>query len=557
MASTPLPTICQLPPPDLVLAYSIKLNNSIISHLKASKDSNYAPKLVVKQGKFFLRVSPDTVYPLTRVPENLTVDVYDLQEGKEPKFNGRIESRLTVNTECAPPLQYSSKKLVINYGTDDKPTILQKVLVFMSLGPCSLETLINHTHLKENDPLIQQYLQRYDPNDQFTKDDVFPFTPHDISNTFICKDRAYKEIRVYNTSPASILTPSQRSLIINNINRALTRLGFLDTHPLRNKLTSATAVLSTSTPNSPANTNIAVGGGGLSSSTPVTKQNTTTTTTTTNVTQSVLKLRKEVSPKKKQVTSSTASSLIPASIPPRPVTPKPGTPLASRKRIRTISSASSSSSSEDERVKRVRADHHHLNSTIPITSTASSITSPSSLDDDVNVSLIGLDEKKPNYYETILDRFHKTYTQYQALYTQLEHAIPPNGVAGSTPTTASMLSPETKRKLARLFEWHNSLTLWKRMLWDHQRDKQKSKDIMNLTKHKKSASLSAIQQNNNNNNNNNSSSALPSSLPVPVPNGLSSIRASYNSVKAHSASPGLPPTTIKQTRLTPKMSLDY
>ena len=86
-------------------------------------------------------------------------------------------------------------------------------------------------------------------------------------------------------------------------------------------------------------------------------------------------------------------------------------------------------------------------------------------------------QKRFQYYSMLADKFKAKYKEYETLYNSLK----------SNPKS----STNDKKQLVQLFELHNSLSEWKRKLWDFDNENKLKLNIMNLSKHKKIPSNSA------------------------------------------------------------------
>lgn len=438
-------------------ALSFKLNSEILGHLNDCLKANVRPKLVVKDGNFSIKINEKLIFPCLKTPEYSNLDVYssNFDTNNQYSFNGRISHKLTAVTDSkqiekinstknvkhlklhpASPKNHSTSTpatplnfdpyLIIN--SDTKSDITTKFLYFMALGPSTKDQLIKLLRFKSPmvDGLLSTYCQIYNPNDSFLIDDVFPNNKSvSDSNHYILKDKSYKDLRPWTWKYYS---DNERNLIISNINHGLTRLGYLETHPLRKKIVENTS--ESETINSTATKQFH---GGLVSSS------------------------KKSSPFKKSQTES--PKLVPVSTPNSSTTFNLNNSNTSIRNAdtkkRQLSSNSSSSTSDDE-VKRFKKEEY---------------TSPSSANDEEE-EYDELDRSKTNHYNNLTVKFKQKYQEYTDLYTLLQ-------------TNPTGFTPETKKSISKLFELHQALQDWKKQLWNYNNDLKSKEDIKHLTKHKK------------------------------------------------------------------------
>lgn len=366
-----------------------------------------------------------------------------VQKKKEPTKKPTNNVPVLKAVRSVPSSPTDANPYIIS-NSDTKAEALNKFLSLIALGPITKDSIMKSLRVSEKDvePWISSYTQAYNPDDTFIENDVFPNINTLLENTdnhLILKDKSYKELRPWNWPYYS---DQERTLVINNIHNALTRLGFLDTHPLRDKIT-----------NEPDDVDkrpfkkLALGGGILISKKPFKRSQTD-------------------SPKL------TGSKLAES-----PTKTQPSTNKLPMKRKLT---AYSSSEEDDERhSKKNKYD---------------SYTSPSSINEESNSSDNNEDEfaksaaasnpeklralnnntansnrKKLTYYNNLAEKFRLKYVEYEKLYNSLKNNPKSND----------------KKSLVRLFELHNNLSEWKRKLWDYDSESKAKSNIMNLSKHKK------------------------------------------------------------------------
>jgi len=469
----------------------MKLNNEVISQFKTCLAKGTNPKLVVKDGNFTIKISDELVFPCTKIPDRPTLDVYS---GNNDGYvlEGRIDSKLTVLTDPkqirdhlktmshhmikkdvanmavkktsseVPQLSTSAPTSPLNTNpyavdmNDFKADIMLKFLSLLALGPTTKEAVVKKLKVSSQDldSLFTSHAQIYNPNDSFISDDNFPNEDleSDEVDHYILKDKSYKDLKPWSWNWYS---ERERHMIINNIHNALTRLGYLETHPLRKKICDEPA--GTNNANQRRST---LGGGILISKT-------------------------KKSPMKRSQTESPRppSEAFVAKSADRPK--QSGSPLKTTQKRKMTTSASNSDEDRSYKKKKTDSDSH--------TSPSSSIN-----DDDSQISIndaidtmgknraiaAETDEdhtshkrKRFQYYSTLADKFKEKYKEYETLYNSLK----------SNPKN----STNDKKQLVRLFELHNNLSEWKRKLWDFDNENKLKLNIMNLSKHKKIPSKSA------------------------------------------------------------------
>ncbi|EGW34663.1 uncharacterized protein SPAPADRAFT_57714 [Spathaspora passalidarum NRRL Y-27907] len=469
--------ISNLPPPlsgstgTTATAYTIKLNNEIISHLKNCLHKGITAKLVVKGGNYSIKISESLEFPCMKSPENLNVDIYSIASASANKhvYNGRIAAKLNVITDTRKIKQYTananlavsspkplsrsspSPSIIVSTSTrphanidytafrtsTGDPDIVKKFIYLLALGPICSSRIAEIMHYENLKSLLDEYAQVYDPRDSFIEDDVFP--SQDLSDDkvkqdpqYILKDKTYKELRPWKWNYSAY----ERDLIIGNINHALTRLGYSQTHPLRRKLCDQDGDKDEK-PTTPLNAERSSGlGGGMLISKNAFKR------------------------------AATDSPLISHSTPPPPP-PPPAPVIKTDSQKRKLSS--SSTSSDEEPQKKLKLEF----------SSASSSSSSSSSEED-RPNPVPPPAKKLDYYTNLAIKFKFKYKEYESLYLRLKQE--------------SKKDQESKKELVKLFEMHQLLSQWKKLLWDYDRDQKQKVNVMNLNKHKVSRSTSRTER---------------------------------------------------------------
>ena len=381
---------------------------------------------------------------------------------------------------------------------DSSEKITFKFIHLVALGPISrkeVATIFNSVSESQLNGLTTAHTQLYSTANTFSEADVYPctvlktITPQEAKSLIILKDKAYKDLRPWSWDP---YTSYERGLIIQNAQNALTRLGFLETHPLRRKIVDKL-------PQTPAVKKAAGLGGGLILGT----GNRVTTPSSSQPTTSLPKKaakelpRAELDRKKLGAQSRTS-------------------PVRTGKTKRKHDNAQKiclSSSDEDRLGKKLKSDGHRSNSRTSTNSnscasSAHSRHSSASLpvsnyeghDDEkyqgqikhqpagkqpVHLpprpsSAISTQENKQQFYQQLAKKFRLRYCEYEALHKQMRES------------TSQGKDLDHKKSLMKLFELHNSLTEWKRKLWDYHNEKNMAEGLMNLFKHKKLMSTSNI-----------------------------------------------------------------
>ena len=449
-------------------------------------------------------------------------------------------------------------------ASDSPAEVLVKFLCLVALGPIKHSALQNKLDPKHIIPpnelksMIATHTQAYLSQDTFIEDDVFPnidlgATKIDSTAQYIIlKDKAYKELR---PCQWSFYTDYERSLILENANNALSRLGYLDTHPLRKRIAEKTH----SAP--PLKKHTALGGGLLANS----KKSSTTHNSPKVQPASPLTA---VQRTRRPATESPELDLNSGQLRARKlrVDGSPGKTSSKRKFVYSLS-LSAASSDDEKAVKRSKTNGVRSNSngsTVSTTSTtgrnASHGTLPSSVnedgasdersDDDVKLLIMAKHpsivpprpqsalsitnaEKKQQYYSQLAMKFRSKYREYEKLHRTLTSSFKKGG------------GPEKKKQLTRLFEMHNCLSEWKKKLWDYHNENNLTEGIMNLSRHRKSNNTLSAQV-----------------------NGVSPTRSigSLNFNKAHTTSPAIGSNErfghqkqqhYRQSSSTIKVALDY
>lgn len=310
----------------------------------------------------------------------------------------------------------------------------------------------------------------------------------------ILKDKAYKELR---PGQWNAYTEFERGLVLENANNALTRLGYLDTHPLRKRIAETSA----SAP--PLKKHTGLGGGILAGSKRAasTQSSPSILVGVAGAPASPLSL-----PLVKNVRAATRSPDSDAS---RKINGKNAraTVLPAKESLkrRFVPSLSlSAASSEDERGnKRTKnsssrtnssasSGHSNITNGTPPSSTNDDGPNGDRSDDDVKLlsitkiptlvplqlaSVVSSTEKKHQYYVQLATKFRTKYSEYEKLYRLLQRDHKKGSAA------------EKKKQLKRLFEMHNSLAEWKKKLWDYHNQNNLTEGIMNLSKYRKHSSI--------------------------------------------------------------------
>ena len=113
------------------------------------------------------------------------------------------------------------------------------------MGPITYNHIVDLLDYTKIDHLLDDYGQVYNDQDQFIQEDRFPYIDSNNNSNddsdddmdeevqrFILKDKSYKELTPWKWN----YTNYERNSILNNVNNALTRIGFSQSHPLRRKI---------------------------------------------------------------------------------------------------------------------------------------------------------------------------------------------------------------------------------------------------------------------------------------------------------------------------------
>lgn len=404
-----------------------------------------------------------------------------------------------------PDLSINSGSYAVN-AADSSADIAVKFLHLLALGPISRDDIVSKLNSirmvsdPELNSLISTHTQLYSAPNTFTESDIYPSiallsVPTKEGNTLlILKDKAYKDLRPW---AWTAYTPYERGLVIENAQNALTRLGFSETHPLRRKIIDKSAQTTSMT----LKRVTGLGGGIILSG-----------------------LKKGSAP----------SSPQPSSMPHRKAaTESPSvdndrkryearsgkSPLkepTNKRRYEAVQTLCLSSSDDDKLSKKAKKDGHRSNSSASTNSNSSvgslhshhsstSYTLGFSLNEEgpeeegfvgtikyppvaktsIQVpsrpsSALSTQEKKLQFYLHLAKKFRLRYREYELLHKQMGRSFAQNR------------GTDHKKNLMKLFELHNSLAEWKRKLWDYHNENNMAEGVMNLSKHRKLMSTSAI-----------------------------------------------------------------
>lgn len=393
-------------------------------------------------------------------------------------------------------------------ASDSSLDVASKFIHLLALGPISrkdITTILSPGGIvpdPELDSLTSIHAQLYSAANTFTEADTYPSIALQSSTTvsdlplYILKDKAYKDLRPWLWTA---YTPFERGLIIENAQNALTRLGYLETHPLRRKIVDKKVQAATTKKMT------GLGGGlilshGKKGSTPSSPQ------------PSTLPFRKGHSESPSVEFDRR-----------RPDSRSGTSPLKEAQTKRKYESSHTiclSSSDEDRLAKKAKNDGHRSNSNTS-TNSSTSTNSNSSLasahshhsstsyslpfsvnedgQDEGNFSMkysgvlkpvaslpprpssaISTQEKKQQFYQLLAKKFRLRYREYEKLHKQMQHGV------------SQAKGTDYKKSLMKLFELHNSLAEWKRKLWDYHNENNMAESVMNLSKHRKLMSTSAL-----------------------------------------------------------------
>lgn len=376
--------------------------------------------------------------------------------------------------ESAPKLPAQMSRFKVN----TKDTIserISKVISFVALAPVTTNSIISYTGIdpSELNTIIEQYLQVYQKTNSFIFQDRFPYLSYDEPGSirYILKDKTYKELKPWQKHWYS---DDERSEITRNINNALTRLGYLETHPIRRKICEGPLV---ELSNSKKGT---LGGGML--------------------------VRKNVKPQLKKAATApvpsdgengafrpkteqaAASDLSKKEIlPTRPLFKSSSKDVSLSGKLFQCPSVSSSDSFLDERNLRKRKSSPLREAYSVLTDQQCRTTlqgsflkdkklpGPAVTDEDAPEPV----SKRYRYFYNLAVKFRMQYEEYAKLY----HALDEHRER----------TPDFRRQLERLHRLHHTLLEWKRSLWDFDEKRKQRSNIMALSKHKNPRSASDSQ----------------------------------------------------------------
>lgn len=383
--------------------------------------------------------------------------------------NSKEESKLI---ESAPKLPTQMPQFSIN-ANDTISDRISKVISFVALAPVSTDSIIKYTGIgrSELDTIIEEYLQVYPKNGFFVVQDRFPYQSHAEpgSNRYILKDKTYKELKPWQ----DWYSEGERLEITRNINNSLTRLGYLETHPIRRKICEGPLFdLSNSKKG-------ALGGGML--------------------------VRKNLKPQFRKAATAPVSSegengaFTPktqqehaSDFPKKEILPTKQLSQSSTKGISLFGLQHSSVSSSDlpshERNSRKRKRSPLREASFaPTVQQSRSVSQGPTLRDKQPPKPVFSDEDTPDpvskryrYFFNLAAKFRLQYKEYESLYHTL------NEHREST--------PDFRRQLERLHRLHHTLLEWKRSLWDFDEKRKQRSKIMALSKHKNPTSSSDSQE---------------------------------------------------------------
>lgn len=495
-----IPKIIQLREFRPIPSVSIKLNNDVVSHFKTLLAKNEKPKLIVKDGNISIKINDNLTFPCAQIPEYSNLDIYSLdsdtvsdygpaKNNTSYNFGGRIKTKLSVvtgskqikdfenslkNSTTSQSPKIDNKKLMSNHITSSPATPLNfdpylvvpsdsksdrqlKFLTFLALGPTTKTRFIKLLKFNESElnEFISTFAQIYNSNDTFLVDDIYPSHPsaskinlgesNEPQPEYILKDKSYKELRPWKWKYYS---PNERSSILNNIHNALTRSGYLDTHPLRRKICESNE---DSEPTSDIEKRPNLGGGLLiSKKSPFKKSHTEsprlgpTTLSPQGLSLTPLGLTLSLGPAPTAGPSSLSKNTT-------------HSPVRTLKLSKKRQLSNNSTSSSDDEIKRYKKEEY---------------TSPSSINEDdyeegAEDDDDGLDKSKKHYHNLTI-KFRLKYKEYETLYNSMSIRKP----------------NEVKKSITKLFELHQTLSDWKKQLWKFNDDLKLKSDIMNLSKHK-------------------------------------------------------------------------
>lgn len=406
-----------------------------------------------------------------------------------------------------PNMSLNSGSYAVN-ASDSFADIATKFLHLLALGPITrseFRTVLDPNGMvseSELNSLVVSHTQLYSAANTFTDSDIFPsialesVDPDESVPFLILKDKAYKDLRPW---VWTAYTPFERGLILENAGNALTRLGFLETHPLRRKIVDKTSH------DLPVKKPTALGGGlilnsGKKVSTPSSPQRTGFAARKVAAESPSLDFDRRrqdarcgTSPLKENQTKrryDTSLMLCLSSSDEERHRKK-----AKRNVNRSYSSASTnstSSASSNSSINLARSHHSSTSYTLPFSVNEEGpdentysvpIKYPAIAKPTISLPLRPLNamstqEKKLQFYLQLARKFRLRYHEYEMLYKQMFRA--------------QGRGADNKKSLMKLFELHNSLAEWKRKLWDYHKENNMAESVMNLSKHRKLMSTSAL-----------------------------------------------------------------
>ncbi|CCE88774.1 Piso0_001554 [Millerozyma farinosa CBS 7064] len=513
---------------------AIKLNGVLLRHFQECLKRNIRPKLVVKDGQFSLRISDGLEFPCSLAQDRSNVDVYtgsgdcfthcgslstslgvitdpkqikehqrelsqrqhrkQEHESQDTQNSGRdqgvsLDTGAVLNpsplrnfdSKNAPHHVRSTPSSPMNLSAfavsikDSKQEVVAKFLALVSLGPITKEAISESTQIRGSDldDMIHNYLQIYKDNDTFISEDRYPVFPElDRAQTYyVLKDKSYKELSPWKFSG---YTNKQRSMIINNIHNALTRLGYSETHPLRRKICDEAEATSTNT------TKKSILGGGFlvskKSKIPYKKALTESPRLSASTTHERSNTPMSASSSINRSSSSVGSnSSIFSPVGDAKTEVKANQPTASTAG-HTTKRKQNSASDKDKSTKKRKLPKETSSSpkSLNLNEPSSEITSSKADTQPANEEDTSIKSKRFQYYSSLAGKFKQKYREYEDLYHSLQ--------------TGPKNSPGSKKELMKLFELHNTLSEWKRKLWDFDNETKHKFDVMTLSKHKKNAS---------------------------------------------------------------------
>lgn len=463
---------------------------------------------VISDPKQIQNFSKSAVHSSSAVLPNKLLSRSGQNSEKTPEVVPKFESSDNAALYPKPTLSLNSGSYAVG-AFDSAPEITSKFVHLLALGPISRKDLLlifspdRIVPDSDVDSLISANTQSYSAANTFTEADTYPSIALQSTVTsndqplLILKDKAYKDLRPWLWTA---YTPFERGLIIENAQNALTRLGYLETHPLRRKIVDKTQVAATKKLTG-------LGGGlilshGKKGSTPSSPQ------------PSSLSFRR----------GSSESPNIEFDRK-RPESRSGVSPLKetqSKRKYESTLTVCLSSSDEDRLAKKAKNDGHRSNSNTSTNSSSStnsnsslasalshhsntSYSLPFSVNDEGHdennfgesakfsgaikpiislpprpSSAISTQEKKLQFYLLLAKKFRLRYREYEKLHKKMRNS------------TSQGKGTDNKKSLMKLFELHNSLAEWKRKLWDFHNENNMAESVMNLSKHRKLMSTSAI-----------------------------------------------------------------